>query len=84
MNPELRERSRRLFDTMCGLDGMSFAALRDELEWPDNEVQACLAYLNSQGYVAARVLSSLQVRYNVTELGWSVCELLAKMDDSAT
>ena len=80
MSPDRRERARQLLRAMCGIDGISFAALRDELDWTDEEVQAGLAYLNSEGYVVGRVLPSLQMRYSVTELGWSVCELLAKMD----
>ena len=80
MTPELRDKAKRVLATMCSLDGTSFAGLRDELSWTDKDVQACLAYLNAQGYVAGRVLPSLKMRYCVTELGWSVCELLAQMD----
>jgi DNA-binding HxlR family transcriptional regulator len=80
LDPAMRDKARRVLDTMCRLDGTSFAALRDELEWTDKELQACLRYLNGQGYVVGRVLPSLMMRYCVTELGWSACELLAELD----
>ena len=66
---------------MCDLDGINFAALRDELDCNEGKVQQCLAYLNSHGYVTARALPSLKVRYGVTELGWSVCELVSSLKD---
>jgi hypothetical protein len=78
--PPMRDKARRMLDTMCSLDGTSFAALQNQLDWTDKEVQACLHYLNCQGYVTGRVLPSLNMRYCVTELGWSACELLAEMD----
>lgn len=84
LDPAMRDKAKRVLETMCGLDGMSFAALRDELDWSDKELQACLHYLNAQGYAVGRVLPSLQMRYCVTELGWSVCELLAQMDRKDT
>lgn len=80
MTPELRDKAKRVLATMCSIDGTSFACLRDELDWTDKDVQECLASLNAHGYVVGRVLPSLEMRYCVTELGWSVCELLAQMD----
>ena len=75
-----RDTAQQALETMCRLDGISFVSLRDELDWDDKELQECLQYLNAQGYVAGRVLPSLQLRYCVTELGWSVSELLANID----
>ena len=81
VDPEFRDKAKRMLEVMCALDGTSFAALRDELDWTDKEVQACLTYLNTQGYVSARVLPSRKMRYAVTQLGWSASELIASMDD---
>lgn len=78
---DLREKARKMLEAMCALDGTSFPTLQGELQWPEHEVQRCLEFLSSQGYVAVRALPSLHMRYSVTNLGWSVSELLASMDD---
>jgi hypothetical protein len=38
VTPELRERARQALNTMCCLDGISFDALCDDLDWAENEV----------------------------------------------
>lgn len=81
-SPEMIAKAKRMLNLMCALDGMNFQALRDELDWSDHEVQACLRYLNTLGYVSARPLPSLEVRYSVTGLGWSASELVASLDKS--
>ena len=82
LDPEFRDKARRVLETMCEVEGISFSDLKNNLAWADKDVQACLGYLNSHGYVAARVLPSLKVRYCVTELGWSLREWLAHLPAS--
>lgn len=78
-----RSKAKQVLDAMCKLDGMSFTGLREALAWPDEDLQRCLAYLNSIGYVSGRVLPTMKVRYTVTELGWTASELLASLEDPA-
>ena len=78
--PDIQAKAKAMLERMCELDGINFRALRDELDWTEAEVQSCLTHLGSLGYVSMRPLASMEVRYTVTQLGWTASELLASLD----
>ena len=81
---EAVQQARFVLELLCRADGrVGFRDLHIQADLTERQLEAAIRYLNSLGYIQAKVSSSLRMEYAATILGRDAADLVADLEGRA-